>query len=301
MGPRSFVLRGAQGEDPSSRNPPSDDAARPRDSRAQEGPMKSVLLTAALVATATAPSFAKTVRIPVTRGAGGVPIPCAEDPVRTCHNRWHPDIPEVAQASAGDTVIFETRDAFDNPFNRSSTRATVAAANLNLIHPLTGPLHVRGARRGDVLAVTMIDVGPGPDNFGYTVAVPGFGFLRDVLTDPGIVHWELAPATSQGGTRYATSRDLPGVRLPLHGFAGTIGVELGLQEIATAFSRDEELRSTLRFVLPPHATDARPSSLCSPRGTAKDRCLRTIPPRENGGSTHVQQMVEGTKLLFPCF
>ena len=32
--------------------------------------MKSVLLTAALVAAATAPSFAKTVRIPVTRGAG---------------------------------------------------------------------------------------------------------------------------------------------------------------------------------------------------------------------------------------
>src|SRR2546428_183387 len=138
MGPRSFVLSGGQGEDPSSRNPPSDDAARPRDSRAEEGPMKSVLLTAALVAAATAPSFAKTVRIPVTRGAGGVPIPCAEDPLGTCHNRWHPDIPEVAQASAGDTVIFETRDAFDNPFNRSSTRATVA-----------GPAGERGrVRRG---------------------------------------------------------------------------------------------------------------------------------------------------------
>src|SRR5438128_10193600 len=228
--------------------------------------MKRLLITAALAAAAAWPSSAKTVRIPVSRGAGGVPVPCGEDPLRTCHNRWHPDIPEAAEASAGDTVIFETRDAFDNPFNRSSTRATVAAANLNLIHPLTGPLHVRGARRGDVLAVTMIDVGPGPDNFGYTVAVPGFGFLRDVFTDPAIVHWELAPATSQGGTRYATSRDLPGVRLPLHGFAGSIGVELGLQEIATAFSRDEELRSTLRFVLPPHATDARPSSLCSPRG-----------------------------------
>ena len=262
--------------------------------------MKSVLLTAALVAAATAPAFAKTVRIPVTRGAGGVPIPCAEDPLGTCHNRWHPDIPEVAQASAGDTVIFETRDAFDNPFNRSSTRATVAAANLNLIHPLTGPLHVRGARRGDVLAVTMIDVGPGPDNFGYTVAVPGFGFLRDVFTDPAIVHWELG-APPINGTRYATSRDLPGVRLPLHGFAGTIGVELGLPEIEAAFAREEELRAKQGFVLPPEPTDAVPARLCGPMGREKDRCLRTIPPRENGGNTDVKQMVKGTTLLFPCF
>src|SRR5437870_4714421 len=158
--------------------------------------MKRLLITAALAAAAAWPSSAKTVRIPVSRGAGGVPVPCGEDPLRTCHNRWHPDIPEAAEANAGDTVIFETRDAFDNPFNRTSTPATVAAANLNLIHPLTGPLHVRGAKRGDVLAVTMIDVGP---------------------------------------------------------------------------------------------------------GSAKDRCLRTIPPRENGGNTDVKQMVKGTTLLFPCF
>ena len=263
--------------------------------------MKRLLITAALAAAAAAwPSSAKTVRIPVSRGAGGVPVPCGEDPLRTCHNRWHPDIPEAAEANAGDTVIFETRDAFDNPFNRTSTPATVAAANLNLIHPLTGPLFVRGAQRGDVLAVTMIDVSPGPDNFGYTVAVPGFGFLRDVFTDPAIAHWELG-APPVNGTRYATSRDLPGVRLPLHGFAGTIGVELGDLEIETAFSREEELRAKQGFVLPPEPTDAVPKHICGPHGHFRDRCLRTIPPRENGGNTDVKQMVKGTTLLFPCF
>jgi formamidase len=262
--------------------------------------MKRILWAAALCAAAAAPSFAKTVRIPVTRGAGGVPVPCGEDPLRTCHNRWHPDIPEVAEAYPGDTVIFETRDAFDNPFNRTSTPATVAAANLNLIHPLTGPLYVKGAKRGDVLAVTMIDVRPGPDNFGYTVAVPGFGFLRDVFTDPAIAHWELG-GHPVGGVRYATSRDLPGVRLPLHGFAGTIGVELGMPEIETAFAREEELRAKQGFVLPPEPADAVPADLCGATGRARDRCLRTIPPRENGGNTDVKQMVKGTTLLFPCF
>ncbi|TMA26604.1 MAG: formamidase [Deltaproteobacteria bacterium] len=262
--------------------------------------MKSLLITAAALLAAAGPSFAKQVRIPITY-ANDVPVPCADDRLRTCHNRWHPDIPAAAEVNSGDTVIFETRDAFDNPFNRRSTPATVAAANLNLIHPLTGPLYVRGAKRGDVLAVTMIDVGPGPDHFGYTVAVPGFGFLRDVFTDPAIVHWELGPLESDGKTRFATSRDLPGVRLPLHGFAGTIGVELGGPEIETAFTREEELRAKQGFVLPPEPRDAVPSNLCGPHGSAKDRCLRTIPPRENGGNTDVKQMVKGTTLLFPCF
>jgi formamidase len=261
---------------------------------------------AALVAASSEPSFAKQVRIPITR-KGTVPVPCAQEPLGTCHNRWHPAIKSAASANAGDTVVFETRDAFDNPFNRGSTPATVAGANLNLIHPLTGPLFVNGSKRGDVLAVTMVDVVPGPDQFGYTVAVPGFGFLRDVFTQPFIVHWELGKVGTDHHARFATSKDLPGVRLPLHGFAGTIGVQLGLPEIETAFQREDQLLHAGGFVLPPEPRDAVPADLCGPKrkNTAKvnvsERCLRTIPPRENGGNTDIKQMVKGTTLLFPCF
>ena len=262
--------------------------------------MKRILFTTAaamVVLTAARPSFASRVTIPITR-VRNVPVPCAEERLGTCHNRWHPAIPPAAFANPGDTVIFETRDAFDNPFNRSSTPADVAAANLNLVHPLTGPLFVRGVRAGDVLAVTILDAVPGPDHFGYTVIVPGFGFLRDVFPNPDIVHWELG---DDGGRQFATSADLPGVKIPLHGFAGTIGVELGLTQIETAFLREEQLRLAGGFVLPPQPQDAVPNNLCGPSGTARTRCLRTIPPRENGGNTDIKQMVKGTTLLFPCF
>jgi len=270
--------------------------------------MKRVLFatTAAMVVlTAAQPSFARTVRIPVTR-VRNVPVPCAEERLGTCHNRWHPAIRPAATADPGDTVIFETRDAFDNPFNRSTRPPDVAAANLNLVHPLTGPLFVRGAQRGDVLAVTVLDAVPGPDRFGYTVIVPGFGFLRDVFPNPDIVHWELQQRSDEdrqgdhGATQVATSADLPGVRIPLHGFTGTIGVALGLSEIETAFQREEQLRGVGGFVLPPEPQDAVPRDLCGPGGTAATRCLRTIPPRENGGNTDIKQMVKGTTLLFPC-
>ena len=63
-------------------------------------------------------------------------------------------------------------------------------ANLDVVHPLTGPVFVKGAEPGDVLEVEILDVEP--DRYGYTVQVPGFGFLRDVFPDPFKVNWNLA-------------------------------------------------------------------------------------------------------------
>jgi len=227
---------------------------------------------------------AKTIRISKT-GAQ-----CSADP--KCHNRWHPAIKPVASADPGDILIYETRDALDHAFTRNSTAADVVAANLNLIHPLTGPVFINGAERGDVLAVTLMDIEPDP--FGYTVIVPGFGFLRDVFTNPYIVRWDL-------NRLEATSPDMPGVRIPFNGFMGTIGVAPGPEETEVMYQREEALRKAGGFVLPPEPKDALPKEVCGPTGTNKDRCLRTIPPRENGGNMDIKQMQKGTTLLLPCF
>ena len=215
---------------------------------------------------------------------------CVNDP--KCHNRWHPAIPAVATADPGDVVVFGTRDAFDHSLDRRSTAADVVALNLNLVHPLTGPLHVRGAKAGDVLAVTLLDIAP--DDFGYTIIVPGFGFLRDVFPDPYIVRWDL----TRGG---ATSPDMPGVKVRFDGFMGTIGVAPGPAQTETYYQREAELATAGGFVLGPQPLDALPAKVCGVGGTNSDRCLRTIPPRENGGNMDIKQMQVGTTLLLPCF
>jgi formamidase len=215
---------------------------------------------------------------------------CADDP--KCHNRWHYAIPAVEKAKSGDVVVFGTRDAFDHSLDRNSTAADVAALNLNLVHPLTGPLRVEGARPGDVLAVTLLDIEP--DKFGYTIVVPGFGFLRDVFPDAFIARWDLT-------RRGATSPDIPGVRIRFDGFMGTIGVAPGPAQVETYFTREAELAAAGGFVLVPQPLDALPDKVCSPTGSHSDRCLRTIPPRENGGNMDIKQMQVGTTLLLPCF
>ena len=65
----------------------------------------------------------------------------------TGHNRWHPDIPPVVRCEPGDEVVLETRDAFDGQMGPDATLETVAAPNLDVVHPLTGPVHVEERSR----------------------------------------------------------------------------------------------------------------------------------------------------------
>jgi formamidase len=136
----------------------------------------------------------------------------------TGHNRWHPDIPPIVHCAPGDEVVLETRDAFDGQMGPQATLETVAAPNLDVVHPLTGPVYVEGAQPGDLLEVEILEVVP--DSYGYTVQVPGFGFLRDVFTEPFMVRWAIADG-------WATSDDLPGVRIRGAPFMGTIGLSPG--------------------------------------------------------------------------
>jgi formamidase len=203
----------------------------------------------------------------------------------TGHNRWHPDIPPVVACEPGDEVVLQTRDAFDGQMGPDATLATVGGPNLNVVHPLTGPVAVAGAEAGDLLEVEVLEVIP--DDYAYTVQVPGFGFLRDVFPEPYIARWAIADG-------WATSADLPGVRVPGHPFMGTIGVAPSRGLMAACAAREQAALDRGGFVLPPLADDAVPGGEAIAR-----EALRTIPPRENAGNVDIKQLGEGARLLIP--
>jgi len=215
---------------------------------------------------------------------------CKDDP--NCFNRYHHAIKPVLRAKPGQLIVFETRDALDSDLTVTSEPKDLAAADLNLVHPLTGPVHIEGAQRGDVLAITLVDVDP--DEYGYTTIIPGFGFLRDLYTKPYIANWKL-------NRLEAVSDQVPGVVVPFNGFMGTVGVLPGEPEVDAWLARETKLGEAGGVALPPQPTGARPTDVCGPSGSHKDKCLRTIPPRENGGNMDVKQMVVGTTLLLPCY
>lgn len=215
---------------------------------------------------------------------------CADDP--SCFNRYHPAIPMVTTAAPGDMITFHTRDAFDSELSLDSTADDIAALDLNLVHPMTGPVHIEGAKRGDVLAVTLVDIEP--DQFGYTIIVPGFGFLRDMFTEPAFVGWRLSRT-------HAESDQMPGIKVPYEAFMGSVGVLPGEPEVESWKAREAALAAAGGAALPPEPTGALPADVCGPGSPYADDCLRTVPPRENGGNMDVQQMQVGTTLLLPCF
>ena len=215
---------------------------------------------------------------------------CVDD--KNCFNRYHPAIPAVANANVGDLIVLHTRDALDAEFTLNSIPDDLATVDLGLVHPMTGPVTINGAKRGDAIEVEIVDIAP--DEYGYTVIVPGFGFLRDLFTEPYIVNWRL---TRLG----ATSPEMPGITVPYEAFPGSIGVMLGEPEIAMIKAREADLAGAGGVVLGPSAGGALPASVCGENGSHTADCLRTIPPRENGGNMDVQQMQIGTRILFPCF
>ncbi len=87
--------------------------------------------------------------------------PLAEEP-ETGHNRWHEAVKPVVEADVGDLVVYETRDAFDGQLNGKSTEEDVAGLDLNPVHPLTGPVYVKGAEPGDLLEVELVGSGAVP-------------------------------------------------------------------------------------------------------------------------------------------
>ena len=167
--------------------------------------------------------------------------PLSEEP-ETGHNRWHEAIEPVVEVDPGDTMVYETRDAFDGQLNRDSTAEDVENLDLSGVHPLTGPVFVKGAEPGDLLEVKLVAVEADPwEQWGYTVEVPGFGFLRDEFPEPYIVHWRLH------GNEYAESEQLPGVRIRCNPHPGVLGLapSAELRQRATAARMRSRITSTV--------------------------------------------------------
>ncbi len=216
--------------------------------------------------------------------------PLGQEP-GTGHNRWHEAIEPVLEVDPGDTVVYETRDAFDGQLNSVSTESDVEQLNLNVVHPLTGPVYVKGAEPGDLLEAHLVAIEGDPwEQWGYTIEVPGFGFLREEFPDPFIVHWRLH------GNEYAESEQLPGVRIRYNAHPGTFGLAPSAELRRRVTEREEALAERGGFVLPPEPTDAVPAD-----ETIAQEGLRTIPPRETAGNIDIKQFSPGGTMLLPVY
>ena len=136
----------------------------------------------------------------------------------------------------------------------------------------------------DRLEIEYVDIIP--QSYGWTRNRPGAGFLRDLFTEPYVVHWDMADG-------WATSKDLPGVRIPNGSFMGTAGIAPSRAQMEAWTVREADLVRRGGVAFPPDAEDAVPEGAIATEG------LRTIPPRENCGNVDAKQLTKGSRLMIP--
>ena len=202
------------------------------------------------------------------------------------HNRFHPDIPPVLEVGEGEEVALETRDALDGQLKPGTTVADFPSLDVGAVHPLTGPVYVKGAAQGDLLEIEFTDIIAEP--VAFSAIMPGLGFLRDVMTEPFLAHWEISDG-------WATSAQIPGVRIPGAPFMGVSGIAPSAGKLAEWTAREQRVIDRGGFAFPPDPIGAVPPGPCGLAG------LRTLPPRENGGNFDVKQLTKGSKLFLPVF
>ena len=177
-----------------------------------------------------------------------------KDEPHTGHNRWHPEVEPKIEVDCGEEVVLETRDACDGQIRFGDSLEAVSRIARGVVHPLTGPVYVKGAEPGDLLEVECLDVLP--EAAGWTRISPGMGFLRDVFLEPYLVHWSISDG-------WATSEMLPGVRIPYGAFMGTAGVAPSHAQLEEWTRREAALMERGGMVLPPDPTG---------RGACRRRC-----------------------------
>ena len=139
----------------------------------------------------------------------------------------------VATVEPGETFVVETADAFENKIDSPGADITKLIV-LPYVNPLTGPIHVRGAEKGDTLAVTIGPIEVTRD-YGVSALIPEFGGLCSTVftrtLNPPLPPRVMLHPIRDGQLTFSEALDIPPI--PYEPFYGTIGTAPELEAISS--------------------------------------------------------------------
>jgi formamidase len=213
------------------------------------------------------------------------------------HNRWHPEIPPVAEADPGAVFRIECLDATGGQVLNSDSADDVGDLDLDQMLYASGPVAITGARPGDLLAVDILDIGslPGAE-WGYTAVLnraAELGSLADPFPEARKAIWDLNGVL-------ASSRHIEGVRLTGRPHPGLIGCAPSAEQLSRWNDAERAASSAV-----PRASGGEGALLGSVPEADYERVLgeaaSTWETRENGGRLDGREMVPGSRIFLPVF
>ena len=148
----------------------------------------------------------------------------------TFHYVYGPYAKPVLEVEPGAVVTVETHDAFEGKITSESDRPS-EILNFPFLNPQTGPIFVRGAEKGDCLAVKIISIKPrGPQPVGTTCLLPEFGGLvatgQTAMLNAPLPEKVKKVRLDEDGVYWSDT-----ITLPYEPFIGTIGTSPEIEAI----------------------------------------------------------------------
>jgi amidase len=148
------------------------------------------------------------------------------------HYVYGPYAKPVLHIAPGDVVIAETEDAFGGAIKTTKDMPS-QKLNMPFVNPQCGPIAVKGAKRGDVLAVHIQSIKPrGPQPVGTSALIPEFGGLVSNSGTPMLN----APLPEQVMKYEVTTKGVKfnkNIMLPYEPFIGTLGVSPQIEAVSS--------------------------------------------------------------------
>lgn len=151
-------------------------------------------------------------------------------PMEQRHFFFDRAIPAAVRIRPGDHVVFETEDANASFVAKESDLFPDFDVLFNLAggaNPITGPVHVEGAKPGDRLAVDIVNIKPAFwRGVGYTALYANLGALqhmRSSLQQPMEARTKIC-RIEDGFVLFQSHDKARTIRIPANPFIGTIGV-----------------------------------------------------------------------------
>jgi acetamidase/formamidase len=132
------------------------------------------------------------------------------------HSKFSRSIEPAISVPSGSVVEAFTHEATGGQFDVDSSVDDLATVNMDLVHTLTGPVFVEGAKPGDTLAVELLQIEPA--DWGWMAIIPHYGLLAEDFGDT----MDLKTFSLNNDKGYVDFSE--NIRVRLRPFAGVMGV-----------------------------------------------------------------------------
>jgi len=166
----------------------------------------------------------------VAKGKPGKKHALTEKKQGRYHYVYGPYEKPVLTINPGDIVSAETRDAFGGAIKTTKDLPT-KVLNFPYVNPQNGPIFVKGAEKGDVLAVHIHSIEPrGEQPVGTTALIPEFGGLVGTSTT-AMLNKPLPEVVKKMRVTSKGVEFSKRVTLPYEPFIGTLGVSPEIEAV----------------------------------------------------------------------